>query len=262
MPTNQVGPVWIPGRCLTEARRWCDAGLDFIYPPRCLLCTRDIPSRQHSRDGHFCEMCRDGLTQDSPRACVRCGAPVGPYLKTESGCLHCFRDKFAFARVIRLGIYHDQLRAACLRGKQRGAEGLVAALADLVWERAAEQFAEAGVNLVVPVPHHWTQRVWRPHNPAETLGEVWGRRLRVECVPPILKKLRRTPPQTHLGPQERRTNLRKAFAATESLAGSVVLLADDVLTTGTTADEAARALVEAGADRVVVAVLARGVGQH
>jgi predicted amidophosphoribosyltransferase len=67
-----------------------------------------------------------------------------------------------------------------------------------------------------------------------------------------------------LKPSERRSNLRRAFAATDkhALAGATVLLADDVMTTGTTAHEVARQLKLAGAARVVVAVVARGLGRR
>ena len=80
----------------------------------------------------------------------------------------------------------------------------------------------------------------------------------------ILRKVRWTRPQARLKPSERRSNLRRAFATAgkDSFAGATVLLADDVMTTGTTAHEAARQLRLAGAARVVVAVVARGLGRR
>ena len=76
----------------------------------------------------------------------------------------------------------------------------------------------------------------------------------------VLRRIRHTPQQHKLPPSERRKNMRGAFVAKtrKELAGSTVLLVDDVLTTGSTCHDAAKALKAAGAKRVIVAVVARG----
>ena len=82
------------------------------------------------------------------------------------------------------------------------------------------------------------------------------------CRPRAVRKTRRTAKQTDLVPTDRRANLRGAFAVPNprGVAGRAVLLCDDVLTTGATARRVTAALRAAGAARVSVAVLARGVG--
>jgi len=87
--------------------------------------------------------------------------------------------------------------------------------------------------------------------------------LNIPCATHILQKRRWTAAQSGLTPAERRANLKNVFRLLDPqvVAGRSVLLADDVLTTGTTANEASRALRAAGARRVVVAVIARGVGR-
>jgi predicted amidophosphoribosyltransferase len=98
----------------------------------------------------------------------------------------------------------------------------------------------------------------RGHNQSEHLSAAVARVLRVEHRPGWLLRVRPTPKQVAQSPAERRTNVRGAFRAARGahLTGRVVLLVDDVLTTGSTASEAARALREAGAQSVHVAVLA------
>jgi predicted amidophosphoribosyltransferase len=152
---------------------------------------------------------------------------------------------------------------ACTSGGS-GAEPLAAGLAELLWECEFEALRSAQVDVVVPVPHHWLRRFYHSHNAALSLGSVWASRLQVPLATHILGKRRWTRPQARLTPHERRQNLRRVFQAVPSqgLSGAVVLLADDVMTTGTTAHESAKVLVQAGAARVIVAVVARGLGRR
>ena len=239
---------------------------DFVYPPACRLCTADLPERTVDAPDHpFCDDCRrELLATGGSSACVHCGATIGPYLDPQSPCSFCRNEHYAFERVIRLGVYDGLLRTACLRAKTRGAEALASGLAELHWELHAPALRDAGIDVVVPVPQHWARRVSRAHHAADTLAAVWGRRLKVPCAPHILRKARWTRPQARLSPHERRVNLKNAFLAVRSsdLAGAVVLLADDVMTTGATAHETARVLKQAGVARVVVAVIARGLGRR
>jgi predicted amidophosphoribosyltransferase len=117
--------------------------------------------------------------------------------------------------------------------------------------------------MLVPIPMPWRRRLQRGANSAELLAEVLGRRLQRPVSPRLLAR-RYRPPQGALTPARRRANLRGTMHigwGRKPPAGRV-LLVDDVLTTGATCSEAARVLRKAGADDVVVAVLARGEGEH
>jgi ComF family protein len=241
------------------------AAADFMYPPSCPLCGAETgcPAARAAQAG-FCSRCWRELLVSRGPACLRCGASIGPNLDPQRPCSMCRDERFAFARVFRVGVYDALLRQACLRGKERHAEPLPAALGETLWNCESANLRPAEIDLIVPIPHHWTQRFTRTHNPAETIGEVLSRRLRVPHAPSILKKVRRTLPQAKLAPSVRRTNLRNALAVPRgiSLAGATVLVTDDVMTTGATAHEAARVLMAAGAERVLVAVVARGLGRR
>ncbi|HVV99288.1 MAG TPA: double zinc ribbon domain-containing protein [Planctomycetaceae bacterium] len=250
---------------MTTANRLAVAGFDFLFPPRCPLCRGEAISTGRFSRPDFCEGCRQGLVVTARgNACRVCGAPVGPNLDASQGCALCRDDRFAFERVIRLGIYDGPLRLACLRGKQPRSDGLVQALAELTWEFADREFAAAQADLVIPTPRHWTQQLIEPHNAAEILATAWSRKLHARCVARGLVKVRRTPRQATLPPTGRRKNLKQAFRARhpQQIAGRRILLVDDVLTTGSTAHECARALRQAGAVAVSVAVIARGIGDR
>ncbi|WP_232101483.1 ComF family protein [Gimesia panareensis] len=117
-------------------------------------------------------------------------------------------------------------------------------------------------DLIIPVPLHWTSRLYRSHNPAGLIGEALSSRLQAKYDVNILAKRKRTPAQTSLTPSERRTNLRDAFRVRRSrrIQDLRILLVDDVMTTGSTANAATRALLEAGAREINVAVIARAPG--
>jgi len=246
-------------------RTFWRAGLDFVYPRLCPLCGREGADIRESPGAgpQLCDPCCKDLLPEIDDWCLRCGAPVGPHLNTTGGCAHCRRDRFVFETVLRLGVYEGVLRSATRRSKELGGQPLAAALAGLLWQDQRKRFQQADFDWVVSIPQHWTQRVQRDHNTSQTLAEVLARRLQVDFGPHILAKVRRTPAQTNLTPAKRRANLRGVFRARGPavLSGAAVLLVDDVLTTGTTANEASKVLRSAGARRIVVAVLARGLGR-
>ncbi|MSR57234.1 MAG: ComF family protein [Planctomycetaceae bacterium] len=247
------------------ARRFVQAAADFVFPPSCRLCDRELPEAALDQAGPlFCADCHTALTVSHGRACLRCGASIGPHLDPTRPCTYCRNDRFIFERVIRLAVYDGAIRKACLEAKQPGGEPLAAALGELTYSSEAAAFTAAKIDIVVPVPQFWRQRFVRPHHAAETLAHVWARRLHVPMGSHILRKQRWTQPQSRLQPSQRRSNLRRAFVAVgpERLSGATVLLADDVMTTGTTAQEAARQLRQAGAAHVIVAVVARGLGRR
>jgi len=252
-------------------RRFSQDAVDFVYARSCVKCSERLPNADEdlrtgddgeAADCRFCLNCYELLCCAVERACQRCGAPVGPYLDTANGCRHCRRDRFRFDRVFALGTYDGPLRECCTRVKQAYAEPLTAGLTDLLWEAHRDEWTGVRIDTVVPVPHHWTERLARRHLPPVTMSRVLARLLMAPQMLHILTKTRRTAAQTSLTPARRRANLRDAFRITGGarLNGLTILLVDDVLTTGTTADRAARALREAGAGQVLVAVLARGLG--
>jgi ComF family protein len=115
----------------------------------------------------------------------------------------------------------------------------------------------AGVSALVPVPLTRAREDERGFNQATLLAERLAAALAVPVRPRWLTRVRATRAQSDLGAAERRANVRGAFVADHATAGRHVVVVDDVLTTGATAGECARALRAAGAARVGVLTVAR-----
>ena len=230
-----------------------------IYPNTCLVCDAPEVSPDDFRHG-LCKDCLRSVTNDPFPACPWCAATVGLHTDTRDGCGACRGASLGVRGVIRLGPYNGRLRDAVLRMKSAGGEGLAELMGRVFWEAACDRLGTMGVDVVVPVPLHWWRRWGRGFNQSAAVARELASGLNVPCVSGFLRRVRYTPQQVQPTASARRENVRGAFRAKSraSLAARTVLLVDDVMTTGSTLGEAARVLQEqAGAARVVGAVLAR-----
>jgi ComF family protein len=147
------------------------------------------------------------------------------------------------------------MREALQRFKFGGRAALARPLATLLVEQCAPALPAGGV--IVPVPLARARERERGFNQAALVAERVARAVRAPLAPRWLARVRSTAPQTDLDAPARRANVRGAFLASAAAAGADVVLVDDVLTTGATASECARALRAAGARSVVVVTVAR-----
>ena len=210
----------------------------------------------------LCARCRAamGIGYDNP--CLRCAMPLATAVGPSNACAECQHRQPRFASAVAIGKYEGVLRHLVLRAKS----GYDDALALTLGERLAETLAQRGVpasyDSVVPVPVPGGRRFFRRMNVAEILAEAVARECHLPRLSGVLQFARAVQKQANLTPAQRRRNVRGAMRVTTDfdLRGARLLVVDDVLTTGATADEAARALLAAGAAVVEVAVAARGVG--
>ena len=236
--------------------RECLAGLaDLLLPNLCAACDAADVS-----EAGLCSQCNlDLLSLVSLAYCRRCGATVGPNIPVrDDGCWACPNPLPRFAEVIRLGPYARPLRSVVQALKYRRQEAMVARRGEVLAAGVQAKCADRAVEVVVAVPMHWRRRIGRGCDHARLLGESVAKNISVPLGSELVR-VRNTPPQVHLPRTRRIENMRGAFVASDkrSLAGAHVLLVDDVTTTGATANEAAKALLKGGADRVSLAVVAK-----
>jgi ComF family protein len=143
--------------------------------------------------------------------------------------------------------------------KYQGRRRVAGRLAEVLLTAASARALLAPGAVLVPVPLHPRRRRERGFNQAELLAQELSRRTRLEIAAAALVRRRPTAPQTGLSAAERRANVRGAFAVRRraQVAGRVVVLVDDVLTTGATATACARTLSAAGASEVRLLTVAR-----
>ena len=118
-----------------------------------------------------------------------------------------------------------------------------------------------GLDLILPVPLHPRRLRWRGFNQSVLLGREVGRAWGLRLDPFVLIRKTETVPQTTLGLEERKPNVRGAFAIAprRTVQGMRLLLVDDVYTSGATVNECARVLMRSGAREVQVLTLGRTV---
>jgi ComF family protein len=165
----------------------------------------------------------------------------------------------AFERLRAAGLYEGTLLDLVVRLKYREEERLASLLGDRMAEVVRD--SEPPFDLILPVPLHISRLRERGYNQAALLARRIGKNLEAPVDLFLLRKDRATPAQATLHVDERRKNLRGAFRVEEAskIVGRSILLVDDVATTGTTLNEAARVLKRAGAARVEAVVAARAV---
>jgi ComF family protein len=183
---------------------------------------------------------------------------VGPFAASESGCPNCKDRDFRFHAALRLGPYDGKLREAILKIKHVAAADLADSLGRLLADHQEERLVNEAIEAVVPIPLHWWRQLQRGYNQSNSLARPIAARLGLPLRSRWLRRRRCTPHQMGRTLTARQANVHGAFQAVgQGMRGKTVLLVDDVMTTGSTCSEAARALRQAGTKRVIVAVLAR-----
>lgn len=232
-------------------RRTGLAVMEVAWPRACLVC--DAPLAATAR-ADLCATCEGQVRVVGEEACPRCGKPCRRAGAPRRRCRWCRGRRFAFRQALVAVRYEGVVRRTVheikfLR-KPLLARPMGAWLAQAVMARGWHE----RVDVVVPVPLHGSRRRERGYNQAEEIAAVVAEAIGRPMAADALRKVRKTPRQAMLPVRRRKRSPAGAFEA--RTVRERVLLVDDVLTTGATADACARALLAAGAREVLVAAVA------
>lgn len=228
--------------------------IDLVFPPHSLdLSPTPLSPQTHGLSAGAWSLIR---FLENP-VCDGCGAPFDYDIGAR--CAACLARPRAFARARAACLYDENSRDLILKFKHADRTDLARLFTDWIGRAAAALIEEA--DAVAPVPLYRARLFARRYNQAAEIARPLARRHGLTYLPDALYRLRDTGNQGGKSGAGRRRNVAGAFAVTSAgaarIAGKRVLLIDDVMTTGATAEACARALLKAGAAAVDLAVIAR-----
>ncbi|MBI1792944.1 MAG: ComF family protein [Chloroflexi bacterium] len=232
-----------------SAYRLLWSGLDLLFPPVCGGCGQT--------GSRWCGNCQQSLPKLSEPVCDVCGVP----LEAAGLCADCQRARPRFNALRSWSAFDAPVRNALHRLKYRRDIGLGDALAVHLSEYVAG--LNWPINVVVPVPLGRGRSHERGYNQVGLIARPLSLALRLAYVPGALMRTRETRSQVGLTKNQRRDNVSGAFRADGQLVkNKVVLLMDDVATTGSTLSSCAEALYAAGAQDVFALTVSRALTRH
>jgi ComF family protein len=233
-----------------------------LFPSACRLCSAPLDNISRIP---VCTECLDAVQPVRAPQCVLCGDRLtsAQLLVGDSRCHSCRDVEPEFARAISFGEYEAGLRGLIHLLKYEAVLPVASVLGEMLAHTIQELLPSCGDvhPLLVPVPLHKNKRGDRGFNQAELLARAAVKYLPqpLELATGVLVRQRATISQVGLTREQRIENVRDAFRVRERerVRGRVVILVDDVMTTGTTLSECARVLKKFGAERVLAATVAR-----
>ncbi len=224
--------------------------VDSLLPPQCLGCGIIVDA-----PGSLCADCFQQVTFITPPVCDCCGVPFEGAIVEDLICGSCLSHRPAFSHTRAAFIYNEHSKGLVLKLKHGDRTDIAAHLSRWLARAAGDLLPRCDV--IIPVPLHRWRFFMRTYNQAALLAKVVGKLSGKPVAANGLLRVLATPSQGGLDRASRRRNVARAFAVNTDVRGKRVLLVDDVLTTGATADACAKVLLAAGAVDVDVAVLAR-----
>jgi ComF family protein len=235
-------------------KHWIDATLPPValalkhahgrFPHTCLLCGGNAGSDR------LCRGCSDDLPRHRMAQCPQCALP------TADGhlCGACLKRPPAFDRTRAALSYRFPVDQLVQRLKYNGRLAAAPVLGDLL---ARHVESAPRPDLLIPMPLHPSRVRERGFNHASEIGRSVARHLGLPLTTTLCQRIRDTPPQVALAYDARRRNVRGAFTCSGDVSGKRIAVIDDVMTTGTSLDELAKTLKQAGAAEVEAWVVAR-----
>lgn len=235
-------------------------GADILYPRRCFLCD-DILEPWEKELHPACKM----RLQPVGSACAACGRPVS---HRQELCPSCRRRKPPYEQGKAIYLYQDEIKETMYRFKYANKREYARAFAAEAVRRYGDWIDKNAIDCIIPVPMYRKKQKARGYNQAQVFAKALSRAFERKCnrrLPVLTKGILRivdTPALKTLTKEERYNNLKNAFQIEINMVecGKIALVVDDIFTTGATADSLARALKQAGFDKIFFLSICIGKG--
>lgn len=229
--------------------------LNWLYPPRCFLCSRLLDSGEE----FLCTDCRRELPRIREPFCKKCGKELRE--DTEEYCGDCRKTHHRFEYGFALLSYTEEAAGMLARFKYKNRRQYGRWLGEALAETYRIPIRGMGAAVLVPVPLHKRRERERGFNQARILAEAIGEQTGIP-VADILLRARNTKAQKELDYEERLANLEETLALADGWEGRVpeaVVLVDDIYTTGSTIEACTAVLKKNGAEKVYFLAAAIGI---
>lgn len=242
-----------------------------LFPPVCLACQTYLnPERfnLNSLESRFCDSClQDSIYRIKVPYCIKCGIQLPESHLENHICGTCHENPLPMEKVRAVFEYKGCIKQVVPMFKYQSRLSLSRSFEHAIFQSYLKHFHSTGIELIIPIPLHVSKLRQRGFNQAYLLVRRFKQLYRKETgsLPEweistgMLKRIKNTQPQTGFDIKSRKNNLNNAFKVMQPdhVKDKSILLVDDVLTTGATCSEAAKALLKNGAGKVQALVLAR-----
>ena len=232
--------------------------VDIVYPKTCVVCKNKLKTTA-SVDNLICLECYGNIKRNLPPFCYSCGRHLEIFHSIKNICADCLRRPLYFDRAFSPTRYEGVIKALIHEFKYKNKDYLGPILGKLMTEFIKEyNLPMDKIDFIIPLPLHKTRLREREFNQAKILSDYIASEFNKEVLNNKLMRSRYTKTQTELEEDARLLNVKDSFSVTENkdIKGKIILLVDDVLTTGASCSEAACTLKKAGANIVFVLTLA------
>lgn len=231
---------------------------ELLYPTTCVLCG-ELEARG------LCDTCKKKHPEIQEPKCMCCGKPIQK--EEEELCSDCMIRKKSFVQGRSLWLHRKEVKNSIYQFKYKNRRVYAEKYAELLVKQYGDVLIQWKPQCIIPVPVHPSRRRMRGYNQAEVLGRA------IQCqieqrigvrLPIVMKSVRRkkqTIYQKKLDNRQRKKNISGAFEVqAESTFPKIVLVVDDIYTTGATLQELSKVLVKAGVENVYFLTISIGQG--
>ena len=232
--------------------RYVSALISALFPAGCFSCGASLMDK----DG-LCHVCWSNLTFFSPPWCEKCGKS-GEDRNLKNYCKGCIHHHRAYDK-LRTGVKFDNVSKELIHQFKYYDKTILAPLLSNLATRCVADFSD--VDMILPVPIHVNKLKQRKYNQASLIAVELGKTMNKPVYMSALQRVKETESQVGLTSIMRSRNVENAFKVSSKnhamFANKIVLLVDDVISTGATAHECAKCLKSYGAASVYVICVAR-----
>ena len=227
---------------------------DAIYPKTCPFCDRII-----KREQDICVECYSKLRYIEEPYCKKCGKQL--HKQEVEYCYDCATSIHIYKKGMAVFAYNDMVSKSIYRFKYHNRRYYAKAYGYAMAKRCGEMIKSWQPDVLIPVPIHSKKMQKRGYNQAELIARELSALINIPIDNRCLRRTRHTKAQKELNRNERKKNLEKAFKISSNVVEyKKIVLIDDIYTTGSTIDECAKVLMEAGVKEVFFISLSIGAG--